>query len=240
MDKLQILQDVYDLSFRQPRFIAEAVTSGSYAKKVRALAPLGTVPPETVDLICRLVDFLRLMIKIVDDMVDEDTVRDGQSAFWAEHGESATIEQAAWYLAEARRMSVQAGSAEAFEQAVLAMKKSVEMEVALEDPVYVISDPEALWYRIVEKEAAFRRYLAQALGCAPEIVDACHLDGIAAQMLDDGLSALYGKDGRPDDSDERLGRLTYMKAFDVTAEEAVRRGKKIKSEIAQILGKEKK
>jgi len=71
-------------------------------------------------------------------------------------------------------------------------------------------------------------------------VEAAYQDGVAAQMLDDGLSALYGKDGRTENSDEKLGRLTYMRAHDVSAEEAVRRGRELKTTIAPILGKEEK
>jgi len=97
-----------------------------------------------------------------------------------------------------------------------------------------------LWQQVVLKEAAFRQYLAEALGCSAEVVEAAYQDGIAAQVLDDGLSALYGKDGRVENSDEKLGRLTYMRAHDVSAEEAVRRGRELKTTIAPILGKEEK
>jgi len=55
--------------------------------------------------------------------------------------------------------------------------------------------------------------------------------------LDDGLSALYGKEGRPPGgTDERLGRLTYMRAFSVSPEEAVRRGEELKERIRRVLG----
>jgi len=57
-------------------------------------------------------------------------------------------------------------------------------------------------------------------------------------MLDDSLSVLYGKDGRISNSDERLGRLTYMRAFGTTPEKTVVLGRKLKSEIAPILGLE--
>lgn len=238
--KVEILRRVYELSFQKPQFVAEVSTSGSYARKVRTLIPLGTVSPETVDHLCELIDHLRRMIKIVDDVVDEDEIRDGKSAFWVEHGVEATIEQAAWYLAEARKLAEATGTAGAFEAAVVAMGEAAELEVSLEDPNVSVADPQATWLKIVEKEAAFRRYLAVALGCNDRVVQAMWLDGVAAQILDDSRSALYGKDGRTENSDERLGRLTFMRAFGCSAEVAEKVGEVLKNLVRTILGGEMK
>jgi len=235
-DKIAALEAFYNKSFGQPRFVAEVSTSGSYAKKVRALAKLGRRASEEVDLLCRQVDHLRRSFKIMDDLIDEDVVRDGEPAFWVVHGAEATVEQAAWHLREARELSRQLGIELLFEQRLREVIEGARLEVELEagwEPPSL----EAAWHRVVQKESAFRLYLAEALNCPPEVCEAARQDGVAAQMLDDGLSVLCGKDNRRTDSDEKLGRLTYMRAFGVTPKAAVAKGKELKTKIAPILGR---
>lgn len=239
-EKVAALEAFYKKSFGQPQPIAEVSTSGSYARKVRALARLGKRTPEEVELLCEQVEHLRRSFKIMDDLIDEDTVRDGKPAFWVLHGAEATIEQAAWEVKKARELAQKLGVLEIFEQRLCEVIGGARLEVEMENSAFVADAPLVeLWTRVVQKEAAFRRYLAEALGCEPEICEAAYLDGVAAQILDDGLSALYGKDGRPQESssDERLGRLTYMRAYGVSPGEAVRRGRELKAKIAPILGR---
>jgi len=234
--KIAALEAFYQKSFEQPRFVAEVPTSGSYAKKVRALSRLGRRSPQEVELLYQQVEHLRRAFKIMDDLIDEDTVRDGKPAFWVLHGAAATIEQAAWELKQARQLACQLGVELLFEQrlreVIEGARLEVELEAGWEPPDSVIA-----WFRVVQKECAFRLYIAEALLCPPEVCEAARQDGVAAQMLDDGLSALYGKDGRAENSDEKLGRLTYMRAFGVSAEKAVRRGRELKESIAPILGR---
>jgi geranylgeranyl pyrophosphate synthase len=235
-DKVEALEAFYQKSFGQPQFIAEVSTSGSYAKKVRAFARLGRRSSEEVELLCQQVDHLRRSFKIMDDLIDEDTVRDGEPAFWVVHGAEATIEQAAWELKQARDLARKLGVELLFEQRLREVIEGARLEVELEAG-WQPPDLALAWHRVVQKESALRLYIAEALLCPPEVCEAVRQDGVAAQMLDDGLSALYGKDGRPADSDQRLGRLTYMRAFGVSAEEAVRRGRELKEKIAKILGR---
>jgi len=234
--KEKALESFYNKSFGQPQFVAEVSTSGSYAKKVQALAWLGRRSPEEVDLLCRQVEHLRRAFKIMDDLIDEDVVRDGEPAFWVIHGVEATIEQAAWHVKNARELAQKLGVELPFEQRLREVIEGARLEVELEAG-WQPPDLQAAWWRVVQKESSFRLYIAEALNCPPEVCEAARQDGVAAQMLDDGLSALYGKEGRPADSDQRLGRLTYMRAFGVTAEEAVRRGRELKAKIAPILGR---
>jgi len=237
--KLTALEAFYQKRFEKPKWIAEVETSGSYAKKVRTWARYGKRTPKEVDLLCQQVEHLRKAFKIMDDLIDEDTIRDGKPAFWVVHGASATIEQAAWHLHKARDLARQLKIELLFEQRLREVIEGARLEVELEGG-WRPPDPTIAWYRIVQKESAFRLYIAEALLCPPEICEAAREDGIAAQMLDDGLSALYGKDGRTENSDERLGRLTYMKAFKVSAQEAVRKGRELKKRIAPFLGKKVK
>jgi len=234
--KLAALAEFYAESFAAPRWIAEVSTSGSYAKKVRALVRLGRRTPEEVEILCQQVEHLRRAFKIMDDLIDEDTIRDGEPAFWCIHGAEATIEQAAWELKQARELARKLGVELLFEQRLREVIEGARLEVELEadwqPPDLVIA-----WHRVVQKESAFRLYLAEALNCPPEVCEAARQDGVAAQMLDDGLSALHGKDGRAENSDEKLGRLTYMRAHGVSAEEAVRRGRELKTKIAPVLGR---
>jgi geranylgeranyl pyrophosphate synthase len=237
-EKIAALEAFYQKSFGQPRFMAKVSTSGSYAKKVRALARLGRRTPKEVELLCRQAEHLRRSFKIMDDLIDEDVVRDGEPAFWCIHGAEATIEQAAWELKQARELARKLGVELLFEQRLREVIEGARLEVELEagwEPPSL----EAAWHRVVQKESAFRLYLAEALNCPPEVCEAARQDGVAAQMLDDGLSALHGKDGRIENSDEKLGRLTYMRAFGVSAEEAVRRGQELKEKVKKILGGEK-
>jgi len=236
-DKVAALEAFYNKSFGQPQPVAEVTTSGSYAKKVRALAQLGRRSSEEVDLLCQQVEHLRRSFKIMDDVIDKDVVRDGEPAFWTVHGVPATIEQAAWHIEQARQIAQELDIQETFELRLRQVIGGARLEVEMEDPAFGSFDPRQTWMKIVEKEAAFRRYLAEALGCESEIVEAAYQDGVAAQILDDSLSALHGKDGRPDNSDERLGRLTYMKAFNVSAERAVEIGKRMKEMNAPSLGR---
>jgi len=235
-EKIAALEAFYNKSFGQPRFVAEVSTSGSYAKKVRALARRGRRTPEEVDLLCQQVEHLRRAFKVMDDLIDEDVVRDGEPAFWCIHGAEATIEQAAWHLREARELARKLGVELLFEQRLREVIEGARLEVELEagwEPPSL----EAAWHRVVQKESSFRLYIAEALNCPPEVCEAARQDGVAAQMLDDGLSALHEKDGRAENSDEKLGRLTYMRAHGVSAEEAVRRGRELKTKIAPILGR---
>jgi geranylgeranyl pyrophosphate synthase len=236
--KVAALEAFYQKSFEQPRWIAEVSTSGSYAKKVRALARLGRRTPEEVEVLCQQVEHLRRAFKIMDDLIDEDVIRDGKPAFWVLHGEADTIEQAAWHLWEARELARQLGCELLFEQRLREVIEGARLEVELEAG-WEPPDLAVAWHRVVQKESSFRLYLAEALFCPPEVCEAARQDGVAAQILDDGLSALYGKDGRPPEnsSDERLGRLTYMRAFGVTPQEAVSRGPELKKKIAPILGR---
>jgi hypothetical protein len=236
-DKIAAIEAFYQRSFENPRKIAEVETSGSYAKKVAKLASLGKRSSAEVKLLCQVVEHLRVAAKIIDDIIDEDIVRDFRPAFWVIHGQETTIEQAAYHLAQARKIAGQLGIA-IFEQRVCEVIAAARLEVEMEnfDFASELSLPQ-LWAEVVKKEASFRLLLAEALNCPANVCEAAYLDGVAAQMLDDGLSTLYGKDGRTDNSDERLGRLTYMRAFGVSPEEAVQKGRMIKAQIAPILGR---
>jgi geranylgeranyl pyrophosphate synthase len=235
-EKLRLLERFYARSWRDPAPVAVVATSGSYAAKVRAWANLGKRTQDEVERLCAQVEHLRRAFKVIDDILDEDTVRDGAPAFWCLHGVSATIEQAAWHLKEARAIALSLGTAALFERRLCEVIGGARLEVEMEAPDFSVGETcEHLWMRIVEKEAAFRRYLAEALLCRPEVCEAAHRDGIAAQVLDDARSALYGKDGRPDNSDERLGRLTYMAAYRVSAQEAEHRGLQMKAREAPSL-----
>lgn len=236
-DKLAALRAFYERSFEEPKSVAEVTTSGSYAKKVRALARLGTRHDPEIDSLCRQVDHLRCAFKIMDDVIDEDDVRDGAPAFWAVHGVSSTIEEAAWHTKQARRASIELRIPHLFEQRLREVIEGATLEVEMEDPCYVVLDRRATWWRVVQKESAFRIYLAEALGCPPTVCEAARIDGIAAQILDDALSAIHGKDSRTDNSDIRLGRLTFMVAFEVSPQAAEAEGRRLKGLVKTILEK---
>jgi len=239
LEKVASINSFYMKSFENPRPWAEVSTSGSYAKKVRKLAILGKCNEKEVELICQLVEHLRKAFKIMDDLIDEDEVRDFAPAFWVINGIWQTIEQAAYDLGRARKIAVELGIG-TFEERVLEVILAARLEVEMENPKFVTELTQSeLWGKVVMKEASFRLIIAEALNCPESVCFAAYQDGVAAQMLDDGLSALYGKDGRKENSDERLGRLTYMKAFGIGPKKTVQLGRKLKKKIAPILGQDK-
>ena len=240
IEKVAAIDSFYKKSFENPRPWAEVPTSGSYAKKVRKFAVFGKRSEKEVGEICRLVEHLRKAFKIMDDLIDEDEVRDYAPAFWVINGVWQTIEQAAYDLGRARKIALELGIA-TFEERVREVILAARLEVKMEDPKFTTELTQTeLWGKVVMKEASFRLMIAEALKCSESICKAAYQDGIAAQMLDDALSALHGKDGRKDDSDKRLGRLTYMKASGVTPKKTIQLGRNLKKKIAPILGQEEK
>lgn len=240
LEKVAAINSFYMKSFENPRPWADVPTSGSYAKKVKKIATLGKRTEKDVEQICQFVEHLRKAFKIMDDLIDEDEVRDYTPAFWVVNGAWQTIEQAAYHLVRARKIAVELGIT-TFEERVREVILAARLEVKMENPKFTTELTQAeLWGKVVMKEASFRLLIAEALNCSESVCGAAYQDGVAAQMLDDGLSALHGKDGRKDNSDERLGRLTYMKAFGVSPKRTVQLGRKMKKKIAPILGLEEK
>lgn len=236
LEKVAAINSFYRKSFENPRPWADVPTSGSYAKKVKKIATLGKRTEKDVKEICQLVEHLRKAFKIMDDLIDEDEIRDYVPAFWVINGTWQTIEQAAYHLGRARKIAIELGIT-TFEERVREVILAARLEVKMENPKFTTDLAQAeLWGKLVMKEASFRLLIAEALNCSESICSAAYQDGVAAQMLDDGLSALHGKDGRKDNSDERLGRLTYMKAFGVSLKKTVQLGQKMKKKIAPILG----
>lgn len=236
-ERLIALEQFYAQSFTHPGFVAEVVTSGSYAKKVRALARHGARTKREVSLLCDQVNHLRCAFMIMDDLIDCDDTRNAAPAFWTVYGNAATIQQAAWHIAQARRIAHNVMVLPSFEHRLLEVIAGARLELTLElsgIPTACAVLP-VLWEIVVRKEASFRIYLAEALGCSQDVCDAAYEDGIAAQILDDALSAQHGKDGRPADADERMGRLTYMVAFGVSAQDAERIGREMKARIAPVV-----
>ncbi len=238
LEKVGAIDSFYQKSLENPRPWIDVPTSGSYAKKVRKLSVLGKRNEKDVEEICQLVEHLRKAFKIMDDLIDEDEVRDYAPAFWVINGVWQTIEQAAYDLGRARNIAVELGIT-TFEERVREVILAARLEVEIENPKFSTELTQTeLWGKVVMKEASFRLMIAEALGCSESICKAAYQDGVAAQMLDDGLSALYGKDGRKDNSDERLSRLTYMRTFGITPKKTISLGRKLKKEIAPILGQE--
>jgi len=236
--KFRALQNFYQLSFAKPEEPIEPIfTSGSYADKVAFLTQFGR-RKDGWHLLCEQVNHLRCAFKVMDDLIDEDVIRDHAPAYWVVNGEQATVNAAAWHLKQARQIAQQLGVETLFERRLCEVIEGATIEVELEAISQdQLPDLQLTWYRIAQKESSFRLYLAEALDCPFEVCEATRQDGIAAQMLDDGLSAIYGKDGRSaqDSSDIRLNRLTYMRAFGVSPEETVQRGKALKEKILKVL-----
>ncbi|PIR21929.1 MAG: hypothetical protein COV44_10585 [Deltaproteobacteria bacterium CG11_big_fil_rev_8_21_14_0_20_45_16] len=233
--KIFLLWQACDPEFAVASFVAPVETSGSYAKKVRRLARYGRLSDADVTILCQVVDDFRRFVMIVDDVVDEDEIRNNAPSFWTRYGIDQTIAQGSWYFKKAVEAATHIGCGDGLKVALYQMACAVDKEIEYEDPYYVPEDMKADYLVIVKKETAFRVFLAQALGCSQAVIDAMYWDGFSGQVLDDALSSLSPKDGREENSDERLGRLTYMSAFEVSAEDAILFARQLKTIVSTII-----
>lgn len=214
-----------------------APITGGYAQRIDAIAQRVRANAEAL-MVTRVVGWhLRAAFQILDDLIDEDRVRNHAPAYWVIHGIETTIQRAALDLAQARQHCPPA-LRPTFEARLGRIVAGARLELILEQTGLPDdrSARQAAWRVIVEKESSFRALLAALLGGSPSAIQNEALLGVAAQICDDGRSAQHGKDGRACDSDARLGRLTYMAAFDVTPDAADREGVALKTAI--LTGKE--
>lgn len=193
--------------------------------------------PRIVEGLCQQARHIRRGTAIIDDVIDEDEVREGLPSYWVKYGYEQTLQQGAWEIAEARAIIKEpACIVRWFDRRFLEIVEGAQLEVEMEDPSFVSLDMPSLWFRIVRKEASLRIYWAEALLCPPYVREAAYTDAVAAQILDDALEALAEQKSEKPNSDTRLRRLTYMRAFGVSPEEAEAHGRALKQKTTELLG----
>jgi len=172
-----LLHEVLDRS-RTYIPIAEVHTSGSYARKLKKLGVEDGALLEHVENI-------RRGFKVIDDIIDEDTIRDRAPALWTEIGVFPALLTGISYLQIARNQAMSIGVYTHFSEMLRSVVEAVRLEIRFEEHGWETVSRE-LWIKAAEREACFRRYLALLSGRA-EIQWNMYLDGLRAQMVDDVL-----------------------------------------------------
>jgi len=142
--------------------------------------------------------------RIIDDILDEHTIRDDAPAFWTKHGIVRSIYIATLMTVKAWNLSAQLGVGERFLEMFQKCVDAVMYELKIEDGIEKFETFED-WLRAAEREAAFREYLAYLIG-KPEKAKEFRAWALHAQAKDDLMGAEKG--GR-EDTDRRLNRPLF-------------------------------
>ncbi|HIE39442.1 MAG TPA: hypothetical protein EYP77_10330 [Anaerolineae bacterium] len=197
---------------------APVPTTGSYARK---LARMGIEDP----FWHRHVETVRRGFKVLDDILDEDPVRDGRPSLWKEIGLIPAAATGIAYLQQAGVQAEKAGWFEHYMKMIQDTADAVQGEIEVEEG-QIRPTPE-LWLRVARREAVFREYLARIAGRAP---GSGYLDGLRAQAVDDLLGEnKEGREGR----ERALRRPLFREIFcaDTRALEALERLRGLSSQI---------
>ena len=142
--------------------------------------------------------------RIIDDILDENTVRNMSPAFWRVHGITESVYIATLMTVKAysicNRLGVGKQFLEMFEKVVDAVAYELLVEDGREENIGFDS-----WLRAAEREAAFREFLATLAGC-PEKGSEFRAWGLKAQAKDDLLGSTKG--GR-EDTEKKLNRILF-------------------------------
>ena len=144
-----VLDWLLHAALRRPEHAGEPLyrvhTSGSYARKLRRLG-IGDR-----ELLAH-VDDIRRGFMVLDDVLDEDTVRNGRAALWTRVGPVAAAMTGIAYVARAARVARARGHGEDFAAMLRAVVEGVRVEVRAEERGLAVT-PE-VWLQAAAKEAA--------------------------------------------------------------------------------------
>ncbi|MEM3895591.1 hypothetical protein [Thermofilum sp.] len=142
--------------------------------------------------------------RIVDDILDENTVRDNMPAAWTVHGIIDSVRDAVMITGEAWKLSNHIGLGDDFVRMFRRVVDAVMYELEVEDGVRGFNGFED-WLKAAEREAAFREFLAILSG-HPDRVQEFRMWGIEAQAKDDLMGE--NKGGR-EGTERRLNRPLF-------------------------------
>lgn len=146
--------------------------------------------------------------RYVDDILDENTIRDYRPAFWVENGFAKTMYIATLMTVRAYSICEELGLGEEFLRMFERVIDAVNYELLVEEGLAEFRSYED-WLRVAEREAAFREFLAVLAG-RPEERGAFRLWGLKAQAKDDLMGA--GKGGR-EETEGRLRRPLFRREW---------------------------
>jgi hypothetical protein len=140
-----------------------------------------------------LVNLTASAFRMVDDLLDEHTVREGRVAFWRQEGIIRTIYYATLMTVRAYNLAERKGLSGEFREMFRRVIGAVSYELRVEEGIEECRGY-GDWLRAAEREAAFREFLAHLSG-KPERAREFREWGIRAQMKDDLLGAeKYGRE----------------------------------------------
>lgn len=146
--------------------------------------------------------------RIVDDILDENTIRDGKPAFWRVHGITKSIYLATLMTVKAWNITEQLGVGKEFLEMFRRVIEAVRYELDVEDGKEKFENFDN-WLRAAEREAAFREFLAILSG-HPEKVPEFKAWALRAQAKDDLLG---GSKGGREDTERKLKRPLFREEW---------------------------
>lgn len=168
--------------------------------------------------------------RIIDDLLDEHTTREGRPTFWQQKGIVKSIYYATLMTVKAHDIVEKEGLSKEFQEMFRRVIDGVFYELRVEDEIEECKEYKD-WLKAAERKVAFREFLAH-LGGMPEKVNEFREWGIKAQIKDDLLGA--EKHGR-ENTETRLKRPIFKREWleEVDAEWA----SEIRSELSAELQK---
>lgn len=155
-----------------------------------------------------IINLLASGFRMVDDLLDEHTTREGKEAFWRKEGITKAIYYGVLMTVKAYNIAEREGLAREFKDMFKRVVDGVFYELRVEDGVEKC-ETYADWLKAAQRETGFREFLAHLCGM-PEKIPEFREWGIRAQIKDDLLGAR--KHGR-DNTDFRLNRPLFNRAW---------------------------
>ncbi len=155
-----------------------------------------------------IVNLLASGFRMIDDFLDEHSIRENQIAFWRKNGIIKTIYYATLMTVRAYNLAEKEGLSKEFREMFRRVIDGVFYELKIEDGLEECKDYKD-WLKAAEREIAFREFLAY-LAKVPERVNEFREWAIKAQIKDDLLGAEKG--GR-EDTEIRLKRPIFKREW---------------------------
>jgi len=155
-----------------------------------------------------IVNLVASAFRMIDDLLDEHTKREGKDTFWQKEGIVKTIYYAILMTVKAYNIAEEEGLSKEFREMFRRVIEAVSYELKVEDGIEECKDYQD-WLRAADREIAFREFLAY-LSDRPERVSEFREWGIKAQIKDDLLGAeKYGREN----TERRLKRPLFKEEW---------------------------
>lgn len=155
-----------------------------------------------------IINYTASAFRIVDDILDENTVRDWRPAFWVKHGFYKSMLIASLMTVKAYELSRGIGLGDKYMEMFRRIVDAVRYELKVEEgraEFRTFTD----WVKAAEREAVFREFLAYLIGM-PERAREFYIWGLRAQAKDDLIGETKG--GR-EATERRLRRPLFREEW---------------------------